>query len=305
MSKALAAPAAFQDPDAGDVAQVRRLNRVLTERIGALREGYLHRGRSLAASRLLWEIRERGADLRGLRARLGLDSGYLSRLLRSLEAEGLVTVGPSEADRRVRVATLTPRGQRERAVLDRRSDDLAASILEPLSTSQRARLIEAMGEVERLLRASAVDLRVVAMSSPDAQRCLRRYFEELVARTAAPAGSEDDLSREAAAGDEDGTFVVAYLGGEAVGCCGLRTLSPEVAEVKRMWVDPQTRGLGLGRRLLDHMEGLARESGARAVRLDTNEHLTEAITMYRSAGYRDIPRYTESTFATHWFEKTL
>src|SRR3954462_4413259 len=115
------------------IQHVRRFNRAVTQRIGALDDGYLARGRPLGASRVLWEIGEDGADLRTLRARLGLDSGYLSRLLRRLEAEGLVAVAPDAADRRVRRVRLTKGGRTERAPLDRRSDDVARSLLEPLA----------------------------------------------------------------------------------------------------------------------------------------------------------------------------
>src|SRR3954453_4705406 len=103
------------------VDQVRRFNRVVTQRVGALNDHYLARDRTLGESRVLWEIGHDGCELRVLRERLRLDSGYLSRLLRSLEASGLVRVGPSDRDRRVRTARLTAKGRRERAVLDRRS----------------------------------------------------------------------------------------------------------------------------------------------------------------------------------------
>src|SRR4029453_7555195 len=119
------------------VARVRRFNRLVTQRVGALQDHYLARDRPLGAARLLWEIGEGdrtdggGCDVRALRASLDLDSGYLSRLLRGLEADGLVTVGPSNHDRRVRTARLTPSGAAERARLDRRSDALARSLLDP------------------------------------------------------------------------------------------------------------------------------------------------------------------------------
>src|SRR3984957_11472593 len=137
--------------DVSMVSQVRRFNRTVTQRVGALDDEFLARDRPLGQARLLWEIGPDGNDVRALRARLDLDSGYLSRLLRSLEADGLVTVGPGGTDARVRTARLTSAGQAERAVLDQRSDELAASILAPLSARQRSRLITAMGEVERLL----------------------------------------------------------------------------------------------------------------------------------------------------------
>src|SRR3954469_24263521 len=138
------------------IGHVRSFNRTVTERLGVLRDRFLGLGRPLGEARLLWEIGDDSCELRTLRARLTLDSGYLSRSIRSLEDAGLVTVIPSPADRRTRVARLTRKGQRERRLLDQRSDDLAQSLLEPLNATQRQRLIEAMQTVDRLLTASLV-----------------------------------------------------------------------------------------------------------------------------------------------------
>src|SRR5215210_2707790 len=107
------------------VEQVRRFNRTVTQRVGALSDDYLARDRPLGAARVLWEIGTEGCEVRTLRSRLGLDSGHASRLLRSLEADGLVRVDPAATDRRVRVARLTAKGVAERALLDERSDELA------------------------------------------------------------------------------------------------------------------------------------------------------------------------------------
>lgn len=131
---------------APEIAQVRRFNRLVTQRVGALDDHFLARDRPLGEARLLWEIGHGDeADVRALRSRLDLDSGYVSRLLRSLEAAGLVTVSPSEQDRRVRVARLTSAGRREMAELDERADTVAASLLEPLDADQRSRLVAASG----------------------------------------------------------------------------------------------------------------------------------------------------------------
>src|SRR3954469_2125878 len=120
--------------------RVRSFNRTVTQRVGALHDEYLARGRPLGASRVLWEVGEEAVDVRALRARLDLDSGYLSRLLRSLEREVLVVVEPGAGDRRVRTVRLTDAGRAERAVLDRESDALAESLLAPLGAAQRERL---------------------------------------------------------------------------------------------------------------------------------------------------------------------
>ena len=161
------------------VDQVRRFNRVVTERVGALNDHFLGRERPLGEARLLWEIGLGGCEVRLLRARLGLDSGYLSRLLRSLEAAGLVKVAAGAGDRRVRVARLTAAGRRECAALDKRSDELARSLLAPLSSKQRERLVAAMQEVERLLTAASVQITSVDPEHPDAQYCLAEYVAEL------------------------------------------------------------------------------------------------------------------------------
>src|SRR5215469_6805071 len=115
------------------VEQVRSFNRTMTERIGVLTDHYLGRNHPLGEARLLWEIGEQGAEVRELRRRLGLDSAYVSRILRSLEGQGLVVVEINENDRRVRIAKLTRAGMRERAELDHRADAYAQTLLEPLS----------------------------------------------------------------------------------------------------------------------------------------------------------------------------
>ena len=292
--------------DDGAVAQVREFNRTVTQRIGALEDAFLARSRPLGHSRLLWEIGPDGTDVRALRSRLDLDSGYLSRVLRALEAEGLVTVGASPADGRVRVARLTRAGTRERAELDARSDEAAAAVLAGLGASQRERLVAAMGEVERLLQASMVDVRPADPRDPDARACIAAYFAELARRF--DTGFDPDRSLPAT--DEDlvppaGLLLLARLHSEPVGCAAVTFHGQEPAGVKRMWVAESVRGLGVGRRLLVAVEEHAVASGVRTLRLETNRTLTEAIALYRSAGYRDVPAFNDEPFADHWFEKRI
>ncbi|SRR6266487_4409502 len=292
--------------DAALVGQVRRFNRSVTQRIGALDDRFLARSRPLGPARLLWEIGIEGSQVRSLRARLDLDSGYLSRLLRSLEADGLVVVEASPADRRVRTARLTQAGRAERAELDRRSDDLAASIIQPLSGPQRRRLVAAMAEVERLLTASMIQLATVGPRHPHARHCVRAYFSELAHRF----DGGFDPARSISADDQEltppaGLVLVATLHSDPVGCGALKFHHDAPAEVKRMWVAPAVRGLGLGRRLLAELETLAAGGGARTLRLETNRALTEAVGLYRSAGYREVDAFNREPYAHHWFEKTL
>jgi len=293
------------------IPQVRRFNRIVTRRAGALDEAFLARGRPLGQARVLWEIGPEGAQIRTLRNRLGLDSGYLSRVLAALAADGLVVVQPSETDRRVRTARLTQAGLAERAELDRRNDAVASSILEPLGEAQRARLVEAMAVVERLLTASMIRLQPCDPRHPHARSSLGSYFAELAARF--DGGFDIDRANLDDPSDlvpPAGLLLVATQNGEPVGCGALRHHdvrrgAPHWSEIKRLWVAPTVRGAGLGRRLLVALEQRAAAAGARTVRLDTNRVLTEAITMYRAEGYREIPAFNDNPYAHHWFEKRL
>ena len=136
--------------ESGQVGRVRSFNRLLGETIGALDDRFLGRDRPMGEARLLWEVGD-GVDVRDVRQRLGLDPGYLSRLVGSLRRQGLIELTTDAADRRVRRIVPTAAGRVERVELDRRSDDLAAALLDPLEPTERAQLVAAMGEVERLL----------------------------------------------------------------------------------------------------------------------------------------------------------
>src|SRR5712692_6763077 len=151
------------------VEQVRSFNRTMTERVGVLNDHFLGRNHPLGEARLLWEVGARGAEVRELRSRLELDSAYVSRLLRSLEGQGLIMVETSGNDGRVRQVQLTEAGLRERAELDRRADAFAHSLLEPLGDRQRVKLVAAMAEVERLLIASMVKIAVANPTGQDAR----------------------------------------------------------------------------------------------------------------------------------------
>jgi DNA-binding MarR family transcriptional regulator/GNAT superfamily N-acetyltransferase len=292
------------DPD--KVSQVRRFNRVVTQRVGALNDRFLSRDRSLGESRLLWEIGAGQGDVRSLRAQLDLDSGYMSRLLRSLEAAGLITVGKDASDKRVRIARLTPSGLAERELLDQRSDELAASFLAPLGANQRSRLVAAMADVERLLTAAVVDVASIDPAHPAARHCLGEYFAELDRRF----DTGFDPTRSIPADDTElrlpaGLLLVATLRGEPVGCGALKFHGRAPAELKRMWVDRSARGLGIGRRILGELEHQVLEHGASVVRLETNKTLSEAIALYRSAAYVEVDPFNDEPYAHHWFEKQL
>jgi DNA-binding MarR family transcriptional regulator/GNAT superfamily N-acetyltransferase len=292
--------------DGGMIEQVRRFNRTVTQRVGALDDAFLARNRPLGQARLLWELSTEGSDVRRLRERLDLDSGYLSRLLRSLESDGLVVVEPSETDGRVRTARLTERGQAEKAELDRLSDNAAAAILEPLSARQRDRMITAMAEVSRLMTASAIQIAVCDPRHPHARQAVQAYLVELSRRFE----EGFDPARGISATDEEvsppaGLFLLATLHSEPVGCGVLKFHQGAPAHIKRMWVDPSVRGLGLGRRLLAELEAQAAARGVRTVHLETHRALTEAFSLYRTAGYREVAPFNHEPYAHYWFAKTI
>ena len=292
--------------DSKAVERVRLFNRTVAERISVLGDGFLGRGRPYGHSRVLWEIGPEGARIRDLRARLDLDSGYLSRVLHALEQEGLIKVRTSSDDGRVRVASLTSSGRKERAELDRRSDRLAASFLEPLSEVQRAKLLSAMTDVERLLTASMVEIAVDDPNSSEGRWCIEQYISELNERFEAGWDPSKSISADPhELVPPSGLLLVARLRGKPLGCGALKFHAGEPAELKRMWVAPEARGIGLGRRMLSELERHARVAGARVARLETNRALKEAIELYRSSGYREVPAFNNEPYAHHWFEKAL
>jgi DNA-binding MarR family transcriptional regulator/GNAT superfamily N-acetyltransferase len=292
--------------DAASVSAVRGFSRTVAERIGALSDRFLGRPRPLGESRILWEIGRGATEVRQLRARLELDSGYTSRVLRSLAHQGLITIQPGPDDRRVRRLQLTRAGLAEWRELDRRADGVAWSVLEPLTAEQRARLLAAMADVERLLCASMVHLAVEDPATPDARWCIEQYFLELTARF----DSGFDPTRTISAAPHElvppaGLLLVARFRGRPVGCGALKFHPGAPAEIKRMWVAPETRGLGLGRRMLAELERHARAAGVQIVHLETNRALTEAIELYRTSGYREVAPFNTEPYAHHWFEKSL
>ena len=289
-----------------EVSQVRRFNRTVTRRIGVLRDNFLGRNRPLGESRLLFEIGPGGGEVRELRARLGLDSGYVSRLLRALERQGLVETGPAPRDARVRYVRLTPAGLVEREELDRRSDAGAHAILAPLGPKQRGRLLRAMAEVERLLGVADVTIAPEPADSATARWCMGQYLDLLNERF---EGGYDPAEAQPARPEEftppTGLFLVARVVDEPVGCGALKVSAPGTGEIKRLWVAASARGLGIGQRILTTLEEEARGLGLERLRLDTNKSLIEAQALYAKNGYREVPPFNDDPYPDHWFEKRL
>lgn len=288
------------------VQQVRRFNRLVTQRAGALDDHFLGRDRPLGESRVLYEIGTNGADLRDVRARLGLDSGYLSRIVQALESKGLIRLRTAADDERVRRAELTRAGRAELREMNRRSDEAAEAILAPLTEAQRERLVAAMTEVHRLLQAGGVVIERVDPASDSARWCVAQYYAELTNRF------EDGFDPASSIPADDaelrsprGAFLVATVDGEPVACGAVKKVSAGVGWIKRMWVARTARGLGLGRQMLAALEREARRLGLTTVQLETNRSLVEAIQLYRSAGYVEVPPFNAEPYGDHWFEKRL
>ncbi len=153
---------------------------------------------------------------------------------------------------------------------------------------------------------ATVRIRECDPAHPDARYCLRAYFAELASRF---DGGFDPAQSISAADPElrppAGLFVVATLYAEPAGCGALKFHRDAPAEIKRMWVAPAARGLGLGRRILAGLEARAAAHGVSTLRLETNQALAEAIALYRAAGYREVAPFNDEPYAHHWFEKTL
>ena len=241
-----------------------------------------------------------------LRSRLDIDSGYASRLLRSLEAAGLVAVGPGDGDRRVRRARLTPAGRTERAVLDRRAEALAAGLLAPLTDAPARPAGGGHGRGRAAAHRSARRGRVTDPADPDARCAWPSTSAELDRRFDAgfDPGRSLPLDRDEML-PPAGLFVVARLRGAPVGCGAFKRHDDGSADLKRMWVAPAARGLGVGRRLLADLESRARAAGpGRPCSRPTARSPRRSPSTARPATPRSPP-FNDEPYAHHWFAKPL
>ncbi len=285
------------------VSRIRRFNRAVTTEVGALDTSFLGRGRPLGAARLLCAIHPEGTVVATLRDQLGLDSGLLSRLLRSLEEEGLVRTDPDPTDRRRRIARPTAKGKREIAAYDRLSNSRASDLMSRQSRSAGA-LLAAMDLIATALLRDRITLKDTDPAAPEARHCLAEYYGELARRFDTGFDVKTSLDPEAGSLRPPlGSFLVALSDGLPVGCVALKGDGTNVGEIKRLWIAPAARGLGLARRLMEAIETRARTLGLTTLRLDTNRTLTEAIALYRATGWTEIAAFNTEPYAHHWFEK--
>ncbi|MDH6258748.1 helix-turn-helix domain-containing GNAT family N-acetyltransferase [Bradyrhizobium sp. BR13661] len=286
------------------VSRVRRFNRAVTSAVGALDTSFLGRGRPLGAARVLNAIGHGRSDVGEIRDYLGLDSGLMSRLLRSLEDEGLIETHAHEDDARRRVASLTRAGKREFSAYEAMSNTQAERFL--ARNSQREALLAAMDLIASALTRDRIALTEMDPQSDEARHCLGEYYAELGRRF--KQGFDVSLSRDPDAKDmrrPQGSFIVAMSDTLPIGCVGLKGSDHGYAEIKRLWVAPSARGLGLGKRLMNAAEDAARTLGIALLRLDTNSALPEAGQLYRTTGWREIPRFNDDPYPDLFFEKQI
>lgn len=286
------------------VARFRRFSRAVTAEVGALDSSFLGRGRPLGAARVLNAIGKGHGGVAAIRDYLGLDSGLMSRLLRGLEAEGLIETVPHSGDARRRAVVLTKAGQAEFDAYEALSNTRAAAVL-----SRHPRPEALLAAMDLVASAFGRDRIAIGEADPQdeaARYCLGEYYAELARRF--EEGFDVSLSRDPDAKDmrpPRGSFLVAFSDGLPVGCAGLKGSGGRVAEVKRLWVSPAARGLGLANRLMAAVEDAARRLGITVLRLDTNRALPEAVALYRNAGWTEIERFNDDPYANFFFEKRI
>jgi DNA-binding MarR family transcriptional regulator/GNAT superfamily N-acetyltransferase len=277
------------------VGAVRRFNRSYTRRIGVLRDDFLKSPYSLAEARVLYELAHRQKPTAGeIAAELGLDHGYLSRILRGFNERGLIIKTPSPDDRRQSLLSLTVKGRMAFAPLDQRSQDDVAAMLGKLSSADQDRLVAAMGTIEQVLGETPSPLVSYILRPPrpgDMGWIVSRHgalygeeygwderLEALTAEIVAAFVRNQDPKRE--------RCWIAERDGENVGSVFLVRETDEVARLRLLLVEPSARGLGIGARLVEEALRFAREARYRTVTLWTHSVLAAARHIYERAGFR-------------------
>ena len=286
------------------ISRFRRFARAAVSEVGALDHSFLGRGRPLGVARVLNAIGHGKSDVSAIRAYLGLDSGLVSRMLRTLEEEGLIETTPDPSDGRRRIVSLTSTGETEFAAYEALSDERAREALARHANPEA--LLAALDLVASAFGRDQIEMREMDPRSDIARYCLGEYYAELGRRF--ERGFDVTLSADPDAETmvrPRGAFLVAFSDDMPVGCVGLKGTCPEYAEVKRLWVAPAARGLGLAWKIMDRVEAIARELASPLLRLDTNKALPEAIAMYRKSGWTEIERFNDDPYPDFFFEKRL
>lgn len=288
----------------GAVKRVRRFNRSVTAAVGALDESFLGRGRPLGSARVINAVGHGRTDVAALREYLGVETSLMSRLLRGLEDEGLLQTVVSTQDARRRVVRLTKAGAAEFRAYERLSNAQARAML--ASHARPDELLAAMDLVASVLGRERIVIDEADPGGEAARYCLAAYYDEISHRF--EHGFDVSRSRDPAARQmtrPHGAFLVAHSDDLPIGCVGLKGAGQGVAEIKRLWVAPSARGIGLAKRLMVRAEEIARELSIRTLRLDTNRALSEAKQLYLRTGWKEIARFNDDPYADSFYEKTL
>jgi DNA-binding MarR family transcriptional regulator/GNAT superfamily N-acetyltransferase len=297
------------------VAAVRGFNRYYTRVIGALGEGHLNSPYTLTEARVLYELAHDGSrEVVELRRRLGLDAGYLTRILTRLDSSGLVSRRRSDVDARRQVVSLTTAGRAEFATLDRRASRGVSRLIQPLAASERGQLREALQTVRGLLDPHAPVGKVVLRGpaagdlgwivARNAELYAAEYgwdgrYETLVARIVADYAATVDPSVE--------RTWIAEVGGRRVGCVMCVRTAPtdhSTAKLRLLLVEPSARGLGIGRCLVDACVDFARAAGYRRMTLWTQSILTAARHIYATAGFELVKSEPHHSFGADLIAQT-
>ncbi|HET6555354.1 MAG TPA: helix-turn-helix domain-containing GNAT family N-acetyltransferase [Dyella sp.] len=276
----------------------------MTSAVGALDASFLGRGRPLGSARVINAIGQGHADVASLREYLGLETSLMSRLLRGLEDEGLVETVPSAHDARCRVAQLTKTGKAEYRAYERLSNAQATAML--AGHTRPGDVLAAMDLIASALGRERIAVEEVDPRSDAARHCLDAYYAELAQRF--EQGFDVARSRNPSPGQmmrPHGAFLLALSDGLPIGCVGLKGAGERIAEIKRLWIAPSARGLGLSRRLMTQAEDIARELSFTTLRLDTHRSLHEARQLYLKSGWKEIDRFNDDPYADFFFEKKL
>lgn len=287
-----------------DISRFRRLARAVTTQTGALDTSFLGLGRPLGSARVLNAIGHGKEDVGELRDYLGLDSGLMSRLLRGLEAEGMVETAPAPKDARRRIAKLTEAGQAAFAQYEALSDQSAEAVLGRYKQSEA--LLAAADLIATVLGRDRIEIIEADPEDPRVQHCVQAYYDEISEIFGVffdPQVSGDPEADSLRA--PNGTFLLALSDGLPIGCVAVKRQAEGLGEVKRMWVAPAARGLGLAKQLMNAIETHAQRLGLTTLQLDTNGKLTAALHLYRKDGWVEIERYNDNPYAEHFFEKQL
>lgn len=293
-----------QPISADSVAAVRAFNRFYTRKLGVLDQHLLDSPYSLTEARVLYELAHRDApSAKEIGAALGLDAGYLSRIVQNFSDKGLITRKPLPADRRQVQLSLTAKGRLAFSRLDQRSRDDIATMLATLGVPRAARLVQAMASIEQLLGdADAAPAAILRSPRPGdigwvvqshgalyaAEYGFDASFEALVAEIAGKFLASFDASRE--------RCWIADIDGRPVGSVFLVRHSDDVAKLRLLLVDPAGRGHGLGQRLVRESIGFARQCGYRKITLWTQSILTTARKIYQDEGFVRVASEAHRSF---------